>query len=276
VNLLRYVRSPEIPVTTYVHPWDFSILGLSPLDRRRLLERCQRYFVADDAVVDDLLAAGVDATRIERAPDPLRFPPPPVPPHRLAAERTAGRTALDLPLEDVIVGIPGVVDWVDAPDLTLALAWELERQVGKAAPTIAWYGMPKFEDRERRWPIEFDMERMGLRSVRMLEDLDDAEPYEVFDILVLPLRTTEPLSELLVATAALRGVPVFCWEGHALAEAVRRWGGVVVERADVRAMGSLLLRVTGDPVELRRAGQQGWLAAMGDVERVVPLSVPAP
>ncbi len=51
--------------------------------------------------------------------------------------------------------------------LTLLLAWELEQRLGPSAPTLLWYGMPTGGDRP--WPLTYDIDRMGLRSLHLVE-----------------------------------------------------------------------------------------------------------
>lgn len=270
-SLLRHVRDVDVPVTTYVHPYDFRIGGLPPVELRRVLDRTHRYLVADDTVVGDLVAAGVDPTRIEPAPSPLRFPAPKVTP----AERAAARAVLGLEAGAVVVAVPPVADWAAAPDLTLALAWELERLAGAAAPTILWYGMPDAGD--DRWPVDYDVDRMGLRSVRLVGDLPGGlDLFDLADLVVLPTRTTGELPDGLAERAAAHTTPLLCWDGHHLAADVDRWAGLVVGRGDVAAMAAAVHELVADPAALRRARERTWSATLAEVERIAPLAVPAP
>lgn len=269
VPLLRYVRSEQVPVTTYVHPYDFRIGGLPPADVQRVVSRTERFLVADDSVVEDLRAAGVDPARISPAPRPLRFPAP----TPSATTSRAARAELGLTEDHVVVAVPPVADWADAPDLTLALAWELERRAGPGAATILWYGM----DGPDRRPVAYDLDRMGLRGVRLAGDLPGGlDLLDLADVVVLPTRTTGDLPEDLAERAAAHRTPLLCWDGHPLAADVRRWAGFVAPRGDVEAMAERLHRLVTDPAALRGVRESCWRATLADVERIAPLEVPAP
>lgn len=267
--LLRYLRGVDVPVTTYVHAHDFNIAGLQPSDRQRLLTRTVRFLVASEEAGDDLVAHGADPSRIELAPAPLIFPAPVVHP----SVRAKARSALGLPPDAFIIGAPPVPDWIEGPDLTLALAWELERRRPGTAPLTYWYGMPT--DDERRWPIEYDAERMGLSTLRLRGDLPDSlEPFDLFDLVVLPSRSSETAPDLFVTRAAAHGTPVLCWSGHRQADEVRRWTDGVVEQPDVSAMAEHVLRLAEDPAEWKRLRLSGRTTTMAEIERLVPLQVP--
>jgi glycosyltransferase involved in cell wall biosynthesis len=268
--LLQYVRTRGVPVTTYVHPYDFRLSGMPPIDQRRVVDRTDRYLVADDSVVDDLVASGVDPARIEPAPKPLRFPATKASP----SERAAARAELGLPGDAVVVGVPPVTDWADAPDLTLALAWELERRSGGAAPTILWHGMPL--EGPGHWPVAYDIDRMALRTVRLAGDLPAGiDLFDLVDLVVLPTRSTESIGRY-PERAAAHGTPLLCWDGHVLADEVARWKGLLVPRGDVEAMADAVQALADDPAARHRIGQDGWTATLAAVERLAPLSVPAP
>lgn len=269
--LLRYVRG-DVPITVYVHPRDFNMAGLQPRDRGRLLARTTRFLTADDAAIDDLVAHGVDPARIEAAPDPLIFPTPLVDPK----ERNRARRALGVPPDTFVIGTPPVPDWIDGPDLTLALAWELERRCPTGAPTICWYGMPT--DSTQRWPITYDAQRMGLSNLHITDDLPDATApfamFDLFDLVVLPSRSSNALPDLFVTHAAAHGTPVLCWSGHPLADDVRRWTDGVVQQPDVAAMADRVLQIADDDAEQNRLRLLGRTATMAEIERLLPLQVP--
>lgn len=277
--VLRYVRTPGVPVTTYAHPWDFSVAGLSPLDRDRLVARTDRYMAVDDAVAADLVAAGADPARIECEHHPYAIPDPPP----SWDERARRRADLDVPPDTTVVAVPPVADWVEAPDLTLAVAWEVERLAERANPgspwpgTVWWYGMPGAGQGEARWAVDFEVARMGLGSVR----LSIAEPswddvVRVADLVVLPVRSTRALPEGFAETAARAACPLLCWEGHPSALEVERWGGTVVPRGDVAAMAARVHAATADPGARHAAREAVWRSTLGELERLVPLRVPLP
>lgn len=271
VTLLRYVRDPAVPVTAYAHPWTYSIAGLSPLDLDRLLARTGHFVAADGTVRSDLLAAGVDPARIDVVPSPPPFPPIPL----TTATREAARRRAGLAADATVVAVPPLVDWVDCPDLTLSVAWELERLVGGAGPTVLWYGMPA--DGDRRWPLDVDIDRMGLASVRLIADqLSWEQVAAVASVILLPIRSSLTLPDDAIQAAVELGTPVVCWEGHPLADEVARWGGEVVRRGDVVAMAERLGATVGEPSALRRARSVGFRMGTAAVERVVPVAVPLP
>lgn len=268
--LLRYLPA-GLPVTTYVHPHDFNIAGLQPADHNRLIARTDRFLVSDEAAGDDLVAHGVDRARVQPAPDPLIFPVRPPDP----SARTAARSARGLPSDAVVIGSPPVPQWIDGPDLTLALAWEVERRRPATAPWTFWYGMPSDDD--RRWPIEHDIGRMGLTTVVLGDGMPQtADLFDLVDMIVLPTHTTSPLSDLFVTRAAAHGTPVLCWGGHRLAEDVRGWTDGVIPQPDVSAMADRVLGLAEDRAERDRLGRRGRTAIASELERIVPLSVPIP
>jgi glycosyltransferase involved in cell wall biosynthesis len=167
-----------------------------------------------------------------------------------------------------------VADWADAPDLTLALAWELERRSGGAAPSILWHGMPL--EGPGHWPVAYDIDRMALRTVRLAGDLPAGiDLFDLVDLVVLPTRSTESIGRY-PERAAAHGTPLLCWDGHVLADEVARWKGLLVPRGDVEAMADAVQALADDPAARHRIGQDGWTATLAAVERLAPLSVPAP
>lgn len=270
VPLLRYVRRDDVPVTTYVHPYDFRIGGLPPAEVRRVVARTDRFLVADDSVVGDLRAAGVDPERISPAPMPLRFPAP----TPSATTRRTARAELGLSADAVVVAVPPVADWSQGPDLTLAVAWELERRAGPEAATVLWYGMADGPDRR---PVEYDIDRMGLRGVHLAGELPGGlDLLDLADVVVLPTRTTVDLPDDLAERAAAHRTPLLCWDGHPLAADVRRWSGFVAPRGDVDAMADRVHRLVTDPAAMQGVRESCWRATLADVERIAPLEVPAP
>lgn len=268
VSALRLLDQRPRWVTTYVHPADLGIADLAPVDRDLLVDRTDRFLAADEATADATRAA-VGAVEVEVAPDPLVFPVAPLAP----ADRDRARTGLGVPVDRPLVAVPPVPDWMDAPDLTVALAWELERRHGDGGPAVLWYGAST--DPRRRWPIEHDLRRVGLTSVRLVEDgLDPASMLAAADLVVLPSRTSHPVGARFVDEAAAHGAPVLCWSGDPLADAVDEWTGLVVERPDVAAMADAIDGVLADRERLRSlvaAGRERLLAA---IDRVVPDVVP--
>lgn len=271
VPVLRYRETEGVPVTTYVHPAHLGIEGLAPADRALLLDRTDRFLAADEATASELVSAGAEECRVELAPHPLVFPAPLVP----EPTRAASRSALGLPAASVVLGAPPVPDWIDAPDLTLALAWELERQRGQDAPRVLWYEMPT--DERRRWPVENDRERMGLHSVQVVDQLPDSvDLLDLVDLVVLPTHSTAPVPELFVTWAAAHGTPVLCWQGHPLADEVAGWTAGVVDPPDVSAMAAQVLRLLDDPARRRALGRSGRVTTMERIERLTPLGMPVP
>lgn len=269
--VLRYSRDPEVPVTTYAHHLDFSIAGLQPLDLRRLLDRTDRYFAADDAVAEDLAAAGVERSKIGSIPAELMEPAlPPAP--SVQAEH---RQLRELPPDRTVVGVMPVADWLDSPDLTLSLAWELERLAGSDAPIVYWYGMPVAG--EPRWSVEFDIDRIGLNCVRLeTAEVGWDELVDLTDLIVLPARTTAELPDGFAELAARHARPVACWSGHPEEAEVARWGGVVVDQGDVEAMAGYVHATIVDRGALHRAREAAWQRTLADVEQLTPLSIPLP
>ncbi len=265
--VLRHLRRIDAPVTVYVHPWDVGLAELEPCDRRHLVERADRFLTADDSAVDPLLAAGVDPARIE----PIAALETLLPPSDDAT--TLARTVLGLPTDRPLVAVPPVDDWNDLPDLTVRLAWELERMGRRAA--IAWYGMPG--DGTESWPIDDDLGRAGISSVHLLRRrLAWTEAVEVADVVVLPSTPSPAVPAGFAETAARRATPLLCWDDHPDAAEVVTWAGTAVARGDVVAMAAAVHAMVVDEAALRRARAASWPLAIEGLERLVPLAIPAP
>lgn len=268
--LLRYVRDPAVPVITYSHHLDFSIAGLSGPDRDRLIARTDRYLVDRDSVAEDLASAGVDPHRIERAPAHPHIPPREADPSRGSTLRARHGISPDAH----VVGVPPVADWVDSPDLTLGVSWALER-IGRAGPEVVWVGMP--EAGQRRWPVDYDIDRMGLTSVSLVSDpFTWSELVALADVVVLPIRTDMELPADFALQASRQATPILCWEGHDRASEVARWDGTVVRRGDVDGMARRIWHLVADPKALHRARRVLWSRHVAAVERALPVEVPLP
>lgn len=279
--LLGYLRDETVPVAVYAHPWDFSVAGVATADRQRLLRRASRFLAAEPtlphpgsdrgSVIADLLAAGARPDLIEPAPDPLVFPDPP----RTTASRRAARRRFGIDGEATAILVPPVADWCDSPDLTLALVWELERRPAADASTVVWYGMPS--DGEPRWSVAYDVDRMGLTSVRILDVLPSWETVlDAADLVVLPIRSTFDLPHDFALAAARRGVPLLCWAGHPRAAEVDAAHGVVVDRGDVEAMADAVAAIVAETDRAHRVWHAGWLTELSELDRVAPLALSVP
>lgn len=269
--VLHHVPDSDAPVTVYVHPGDYSIAGLAPRDRRRLVERVDRFLTAEDSVIEPLLAAGVDPGRIEPVGDLASLLPDVAP----RADVDLARSVLDLADEGLLVALPPAADWAGMPDLTVRLAWELERAGGGPNATVLWHGMPG--DGVERWPIDEDLRRAGVTSIRMLSrSLDWAETVELADVVVLPTRGAPDLPAGAAELAALHTTPLLCWADHPLADEVARWAGTVVPRGDLAAMAAAIHRVVVDDDAVARARAAIWATRVGDLERLLPLGIPVP
>jgi hypothetical protein len=181
--------------------------------------------------------------------------------------------ALGLPSEGRVVAVAPVPDWVDPPDVTLPLVWAVEHRSGAAAPVFYWMGVP--DDDDRRWMLDYDIARMGLTRLRTTPDV---LPWSllllVADLVLLPTRSPVVFPEGFAAVAALRPVPVVCWEGHPQADEVARWGGTVVPWGDVPAMADLVADATRSASGWARAAAPSWRLTLAEIERIVPVEVP--
>ncbi len=271
VALLHVLRHPGVAVVTYVHPHEFSIAGLSGPDQQLLVERTRRFIVADDAAAADLITAGADPERIERAPRCLRFPTPPP----TDEQRRPWRKAFGLPEDRPVVAVAPVPDWFEAPDLTVALAWELRRRRGDAAPHLLWYGMPS--EGEAHWAVQADLDRLRLDHVHLTAEAPTTmDLVALADVVVVPSRPTVPDDAPDLALAREHLLPVVCWDDSPVAGEVARWPGAEVPYPEVGPMADAVLALVEDGPERRRARNVRWRAAMADVEQFAPLEVPAP
>lgn len=272
--LLRYVRSPDVPVTTYVHPWDYSIAGLPPRDRRELISRTRRFLVADDSVVGPLLDAGVPPERIMPAPDTVP-PLPDLPPD--ATRRAAARAAHGLTADRGLVVLLRVPGWAELPDPTLSLVWEVRRRLGQP-PSFVWYGVPEPDDHDLRWPIDHEVAHLALDELELV--VDDRPPWdelaELADAVVLPSNAPDDLPVGFARLASRGATPVLCWDDHPRAADVAAWGGTVVPRGDVTAMADALATAFASPAAQREARSAAWAPFTAEFDALVAVGVQAP
>jgi glycosyltransferase involved in cell wall biosynthesis len=258
-------------VVTYVHPHDFSIAGLSQPDRELLRDRTRRFVIATDDALGDLLDAGVAAERIERAPRRLSFPAMPLG----AKERRRRRIATGLAGDRPVVAVAPVPDWFEAPDLTISLAWELQRRRGQDAPEVLWYGMPS--EGEPHWAVQADLDRLGLDDVHLVTDVPSTlDLVALADVVVVPARPEAPGGTPDIGLAREHMLPILCWQDSSVADEVARWPGLEVPYPAVAPMAEAVLSLVEDTPERRRARNGRWRAFMSEVEQLAPLDVPAP
>lgn len=240
VTLLRYIPGPLRHVDTYVHAGDLGVGDLDRRDRALLLAATDRFLAADREVARRLVDAGVapDAVTVWVWQRPMSVAEPDA---DVIAEQ---RRRLGVPAAAQVVAVPVVQGWVKSPDLTVALAWELERRRPTPPSHFYWYGGP-FE-RALRWPIEHDLETAAVSTVHL-----DRQPWRAdrpalaaADVVVLPSRDAGPPGR--ARHAARWGAPILCWSNHPDAAQVRAWGGDVVPFPDVSAMAERVLAWSAD------------------------------
>lgn len=271
ITLLRYVMGRDSTVTTYVHPDDLAVDALAPVDRDLLVDRTDRFLAVGQVTADRLVErAGVDPARVVLAPERLMVPEPALSPD----VRDSVRRAIGLPRAGVVIGVPPVPDWMEAPDLTIALAWELRRRRGDAAPHLLWFGGP--DDERRRWPIEHDLARTGATSVHLADPPEGIDPLALVDLVVLPSRTSEPVAPGFVDRAVAHGVPVLCWSGDPRADEVAAWTGSVIAPPDVGAMADAVLGLIDDGERRRDLAGHGRRLLFDQLELVVPTTRTTP
>lgn len=270
--LLRYLDDDvTAPLTVHVHPWDFSIAGLAPRDRRQLVERAVRFLTADESVVGPLLDAGVDPDRIAPMPDLATLVPPRPAPPSVAAR---ARSVLGVPADRPLVALPPVAGRGALPDGAVRLAWELQRRGHPDALTFLWTGAPG--PGEDRWPLDDDLHRSGVGCVRLLPaDLGWDDLVALADVVVLPTQATLELPTDLADRAIRETTPVLCWDDHPRAAEVSR-AGTVVTGGDLPAMADAVWSIVATPATRHAARSRLWSLSTAALECVLPLGVPVP
>ena len=239
VSVLRYVRARGVPVSTYVHPHDFSIAGLSPLDRERLVARTDRFLVVGEPATETLLHAGVDPARIDPIPRRSRFF------RALGGLEPAAevRARMGVPADAFLVVVPPVPNWSQSYDLTLAAAWELGRSKAMH-PGVWWHWMSEPDSKEWPWELRYDVARMGLATVNLAVDGPGSdELLAVADAVFLPDGGLGPQTAALVEQAATEEIPVLGWSSNPLASQVASGGGVTVPPPDVETMAARIMEL---------------------------------
>lgn len=272
--LLHLVPWPDVPVTLYSHPLDLSVAALDLHDRRELLERTTRFLVASPLAAGPLRIAGVDEHLIVDAP--ARVPAaPPLPPSAADHRRSRGRVGLpdDRPLMAVLPS-PG---WSELPDLTLALVWEVHRRIGPGVAATIWYGVPGADDVDRRWPVDHEVDHMGLGDLILSDAVADWEDLlETADVILLPSGSSAFLPGDFAEAAASAATPVLCWADHPRADEVARWNGTVAQRGDVAALAEPIATALATEVGLRHARSAVWRAANAALDQIAPVPVLVP
>jgi glycosyltransferase involved in cell wall biosynthesis len=251
VQILRYLP-PDGPfvlgrLTEEAHPLDHP---LQPADLRMLLERVDRFLAETVVGAEELLAAHeVAPARVARVPELLVTDHPRLPDRAdLRAER---RRDLGVAADAVVVGSFGA-SLVEPPD-AMATVWSTLVRRGTDPTNLLLWG--RAHTAASFW-MEHDLETAQLGGTTRAVDATDLRAVlAACDVAVLSTRAVDYPRAFLELLAA--GVPVVCFEGNRLADAVRRTEPAdVVPYLDLDAVADRLTAL----LEQRPVATDGMLA----------------
>jgi len=203
---------------------------------RWLLRRFQAVACVSPALVEQMLAAGVDAARLRLIPN--------VPGAEAPMDRAAARAALGLSAADRVVGWIGRLSAEKAPDRFLAV---LKRLQGPVVGLV-------IGDGPLRGELSSLVARLGDRA-RLAGAVDNADRLiPAFDVLVLSSRTEG--TPIVLLEAMRSGVPVVSFAVGGIPD-VLDGAGWLVAPGDLAALAGAIDEVLARPAEAGRRAALG-------------------
>lgn len=243
VRLLRMV--PEAPTALIGHELSTGWMGnLDREDRRLLLSRIRAVLAVSGAVRDYVVDHhGVD-------PEMVTVVPPPVDPPDSIPDRSS--------IDDrcVVLG-GGVADWRKAPELFVVTAYHCRRLAPEIDWQFRWFGGGTGDD-PARWPLEFEVARLGLSDVVTFSGplTDPAREFANADILLSTAK--EDAAPLVTAEAAGWGLPIVAFDSGGVTELIAEGScGTVVEYPDVVGLAQAIVDLARQPDRRRALGGSG-------------------
>jgi glycosyltransferase involved in cell wall biosynthesis len=268
--LLAAMGPRRPPVLTHAHEMHAWLAQHLPPDLLAAgIAATSRFVAASDPVAADLRRHHeVLADRIEVVHsfvDASRVAGPPG-----AEERAVWRTRLGLPLDRVVVGAAGTLDWRKGADLFALLAVRLARVRPDLPVHLCWVGGGGARDRAR---LLHDLEVAGVADRVTLagERADAPACFAAFDVLALTSR--EDPFPLVVLENALHGTPTVCFErAGGIPDLVGDDAGVAVPYLDVDAFADAVQELVVDDRTRRRLGERAAevVRSRHDLETAAP------
>ncbi len=243
VRLLRTL--PEAPTALVGHELSTGWMGnLDADDRRLLLSRVRAVLAVSEAVRDYVVDHhGVD-------PETVTVVPPPVDPPGPLPKRGGDDTRC------VVVG-GGVADWRKAPELFVTAAHHCRRLAPEVDWRFRWFGGGTGDD-PARWPLEFEVDRLGLSDVVTFTGpvTDPSGEFANADILLSTAK--EDAAPLVTAEGAGWGLPVVAFDSGGVTELIAAGGcGTVVAYPDVVGLAEAVVDLARRPDRRRALGDSG-------------------
>lgn len=278
-DLLEDLRALACPVVTYAHELEIGIsMYTSPEAFARTLRHSDFYLacsrVQRQRYIDNY---GIAPDRIDYLPSLL--PEEMGQADALPEPSAELRTELNLPVDALLVGCMGTLDWRKGLDVFIQLARLVPQTIDGLPVRFVWVG-GNHQHVEYKIIVE-DARRLGLQErLIFIENQPNPLAYMVcFDVFALPSRE-EPYP-LVVLEAALLGKPTVCFDQAGGArEVVEQDAGFVCDYLDTNQMADrigLLLRdetlrqrmgrTARQKVRLRHAGQPAMTVLLGLLEK---------
>lgn len=264
----------SIPVIAHVHELGYSLrlcAHFEPHTVGNMMGRANYYVAASGAVaaalVDEL---GIDPARIAVCHSFIPTDTAPLSPVAVSA----ARAELGLPLDALVVGSVGTVEWNKGPDLFIQVAKRTLETVGKDHNVVfVWVGRPATWGDWWEGQTRHDVERAGLADrVRFVGARRDPAPImSLFDLFLLPSRSDA--FPLVCLEAAALGKPIVCFDAGGMTELLLPEERLVVPYLDVDGMAARVSQLLCSGAERRELGEAlgRRVRARHRVEHVAPV-----
>lgn len=252
-ELARFLPPGDRVVLSHVHDLEVGLTHrLGPDDRRLLLHDAQQVFVVAHAVGRNLVERhgvhpGVIAHHTEMIDADGAGGPLPGP-ARAEARRRKG-----LPVDGLVVGSCGTVEWRKGTDLFLRLAALLARRPRAEPLTFVWVGGdPAAIDRATT-----EAEILGVGDVVRFVGVqpDPVDWFRLMDVFVLPSR--EDPFPLVCLEAAAAGCPVVAFDNGGIPELLVKGCGSVAPYPDLHLLADRVDELLGDAALRHSMGERG-------------------
>ncbi len=175
-------------------------------------------------------------------------------------ERDATRAELGIAPDAFVVGSCGTADWRKSPDLMVQIAKKMSRRNGCDKIHFVWLGGTNGQHKALR----YDMERLGLKNVTLIEARSDVSRFMIsWDLFLLTSR--EDPFPMVCLEAAAHGLPVICFDrAGGMPEFVRTDAGFIAPYLDLDFVSDKIVSLDQDRTLLASLGACACERVMND------------